>query len=214
MATDWRELASRLPERTIVRDPSSYADVFAAIDEALTRAATWEASPTDFESLGKVKQRDEFGEEELVDFVVCRVPAVPVRVPSSVRLCVALLQFQQWDVPQPLEGACLPHVGKILRRKLRPTLSEAVDLAGLMITRIHHAQHESYTEPLAEILNLIERNFDPPVPEPLAVVLREARRRVAVCRENYVTALRAWRGRPQTKRFDKWDQRLARLLGK
>jgi hypothetical protein len=213
MPTDWADLARREPHRTIVRDPSSYADVFAAIDDAIALAARWEPSPTDYVSLGKIKQVDEAGEEEFVDYVVCEVPSVAVRLPNTVRLCIGLLQFQEWGIGASPNGAALPHVGKLLRRRLRPTLDEAIDLAGFLVRRIYHMVGEHYTEPIPEILNLIERHFDPPVPEPLAVVLRESRRRLAVCRDVYVAATCSWGGRPQVKRFDNWDRRLARLLG-
>lgn len=39
------------------------------------------------------------------------------------------------------------------------------------------------------------------------------RRRLMVARDHYVTGVRQWRGRPQTKRFENWFRRLDRLLG-
>src|SRR6187549_2741810 len=98
----WRERLRKYPLVTLLRDAEAYADVFDAIEEARGRARTWEPSPTDFVSLGKLQVIDartddnEPGAEgapeaRLEDFVVCKVPVVPVRVPNTVRLCVGLL---------------------------------------------------------------------------------------------------------------------------
>ncbi len=211
--SEWRDLSTRFPEHTLVRDPAAYADVFAAIDEAVERAATVEPRPDECEVLYTVTKRNEDGEEEEVPALLWRVPIVPVRVPSTVRLCIGLLQYYHWPVARSNEGGCLPHVPTLLKRKLRPTLDEGVDLAAFLVTRTNRADREDYMEPSAPILNLIERNFPPPVPAPLATVLHEAMRRIGVVRENYVESLKPWRGKSQTKRFDKWTARLNRLIG-
>ena len=212
--TIWKELSERYPDRTLIRDPAAYADVFTAIDEAQHRAAGVQPSPDECEVIGYVPAEGAGDEESVNAMLAWRTPVVPVRVPNTVRLCIGLLQYYHWPVLRSADGACLPHVDTLLKRKLRPMLEEAVDLAAFLIVRVGSKdQEEDYTWPSATILNLIERNFDPPVPRPLAAVLREARRRVEVSRVNYVNLTRRHGGRPQTKRFDRWVKRLDRLLG-
>ena len=211
VGTNWKELAERFPEETLVRDPAAYADVFAAIDEAAARARTVEPSPDECEVVCTVPA-EEPGDEDRAMFL-WRVPVVPVRVPSTVRLCVGLLQYYRWPVARSAEGACLPHVDTLLKRKLRPTLDEAVDLAAFLMVRVRREVRANYSEPSATILKLIENNFPPPVPGPLAEVLREVRRRVDVVREYYVEMVKSSHGRPKTRRFDRWNERLDRLLG-
>jgi hypothetical protein len=213
MTTDWRELATRFPDHTLLRDPAAYADVFAAIDEALARAAGVEPSPNEYDVLTTVKDRDEDGEEVDVPLLVWRVPVVPVRVPNTVRLCLGIMQYYHWPVERPEVNASLPYVDVLLKRKLRPTLDEAVDLAAFLTVRSNDVARENYVEPSAAILKLIEANCAPPVPEPLAAVLRESKRRVGVTRDNYVAMVNSYHGRPQVKRFAKWIERLDRLLG-
>jgi hypothetical protein len=209
--TDWRKLARRFPQHTLVRDPAAYADVFAAIDEAAERARRVEPSPDEMEVMAVVRRDgDEEGPGE--PLYMWRVPVVPVRCANTVRLCIGLLQYYRWPVVRTAEGGCLPHVDTLLRRSLRPTPDEAVDLASFLVVPTYRGR-EDYLGPSAPILKLIEDNFRPPIPEPLADVLREAKRRLTVVRDNYVSDTRRWRGRPQTKRFDKWFRRLDRLLG-
>ena len=211
--TDWRDLSARFPAHTLVRDPSAYADVFAAIDEAMARAATVEPSPGEYEVLATITERDEGGDEVDVPLVVWRVPDVPVRIPNTVRLCIGLLQYFHWPVERPTVNACMPHVPTLLKRRLRPTLDEGVDVAAFLVVRSDYDGRENYNEPSAAILKFLEDNFEPPVPSAMAAVLREAKRRVELSQAQYVERVKSYRGQPQIKRFDKWTQRLDRLLG-
>ena len=218
----WREMHKRFPHVTLLPDCERYADVFDAIEEARTRARTWEPSPTDYDVLGTVRVRERGGDEEqLQDFVVVRVPVVPVRTANTVRLCVALLQYDLWRTGLLWAGdactsneACLPCVKTLLGRKLRPTAEEGADLARFLSPPGPDASRVNFGEPLAPLLRLLEGAFPPPAPPPLHGPLEEARLRIAVARDAHLARQRSYGGRGTRKRFDQWIARIDQLLGR
>ena len=215
-----QQLALRFPNLTLI-DVASYADVLQAIADAIARAEGWEPSPTDYEKVGSVARRGEI-EGELIDLEVCRTPTMAVRVPSTLRLCIGLLQFHLWrnallwrrDVgaalalPLPLQ---LPDVRTLLNRRLHPTVEEGADLA-IFLTPPSPSGTD-YDEPLACVLRFIERHFVAPVPHPVSKHLVESKRRIGSARQRYREAMKQRGVRPQTKRFDGWLQRIDRLIG-
>lgn len=219
----WRDLWQQYPHATLLSDVRAYADVFDAIEEAKARGRDWEPSPTDFECLGKVTATAADGSQTLEDLIVCRVPVVQVRVPSTVRLCLGLLQYNFWQLAETWNeknfGAAsarsmmLPDPDALLRRRLQPTITEAVDLAAFLITPHPEIGRTSFGEANARVLGLLERTFEPPVPAPLAMPLREAERRVQMAQEEYRRTRRSHGGKVQTKRFEQWGARIERLLG-
>lgn len=99
LKTDWNKLSRRYPRHTLVRDPATYADVFAAIDEAAGRAAAVEPSADEFEIVGNVPH----DATEQGDFLlwVWRVPAVASRYGRRLRSAVGRSRAP-WKTPRTM----------------------------------------------------------------------------------------------------------------
>jgi hypothetical protein len=108
------------------------------------------------------------------------VPSSATRGLRGGRMAVAAGQFLVWDlhgvrVPRPPRAGPddMPSYGlfamywSLVQRKLQLDVRSAIDLV-----RIDRAGRGA-TEPRHALVKLLERNFNPPAPEPLSGVLRE-----------------------------------------
>jgi hypothetical protein len=219
----WQTYAKKLPHVTVLTDVASYADAFDAINEARARTTRWEPSPTDYEVLGKMTVTRADGTAGEEDFIVARQPTTPVRSANTMRLAIAMMQFELWEAakhfarfagPEIAATAMLPSGGALLSRKLRPTDDEVADVAQFLITpHCNPKMKADYGEPNPAVFRFLEKHVEPPASKVVRRVLVEMRRRLGVVRDEAAEIRHKSGGKPQMTRFDKWFGRIDRMIG-